>query len=527
KIDQSFVARLDAPGKQAEIVRTIVSLARALSMQVVAEGVENHLNRPEIIQARAQGQGSSTRYSETVKYNMMYTAVAVMKDGNLAGFVRISLPLQQIEANVSHLDRTLIWATLLATVFAVLLATWIASRTTRPLRELTGAAGQISNGDLESRIIPTTSDEVGQLTHAFNAMAGQLRSQIEALESERSKMAAVLQEMTDGVLIVNRQGQLQLINPAAEKMFGISGEQAQGRSLAEVLRHHQLMELWRSCVESGRTQVSPIEISSKNLYLQGVATPLGQALPGSTLLLFQNLTRLRQLETIRRDFISNISHELRTPLASLKALTETLQEGALEDPPAARRFLDRMETEVDALSLMVSELVELSRIESGKVPLQLESISPCDLLGSAVDRLRLQAERAGLAVSIACPQDLPPVLADPNRMEQVIVNLLHNAIKFTPSGGEIKAAATQQNGQVLFSVSDTGIGIPAFDLPRIFERFFKADRARSGGGTGLGLAIARHLVETHGGRIWAESAEGQGSTFYFSLPLAQPHEHEG
>ncbi|HEX9028320.1 MAG TPA: ATP-binding protein [Anaerolineales bacterium] len=488
--------------------------------------MENHLNRPEILQARAQGQGSSTRYSETVKYNMMYTAVSVLKNGSLVGFVRISLPLQQIEANVNHLNNTLIGATLLAMLIAVFLATWIASRTTQPLRELTEAARQISNGDLEGRIIPTTSDEVGQLTHAFNTMAEQLRSQIEALESERSKMAAVLQEMTDGVLIANRQGQLQLVNPAAEKMFGILSEHALGHSIAEVLRHHQLMELWRNCQTSGKTQVAVIEINAKGLYLQGVATPLGKALPGSTLLLFQNLTRLRQLETIRRDFISNISHELRTPLASLKALTETLQEGAMEDPPAAQRFLDRMETEVDALSLMVSELVELSRIESGKVPLQLEAISPCNLLDRAVDRLRLQAERAGLMLNVSCAQDLPPVLADQNRMEQVIVNLLHNAIKFTPAGGEIRASAVQQDNQIVISVSDTGIGIPAGDLPRIFERFFKADRARSGGGTGLGLAIARHLVEAHHGRIWAESVEGKGSIFYFTLPLAQGREQE-
>ena len=232
------------------------------------------------------------------------------------------------------------------------------------------------------------------------------------------------------------------------------------------------------------------------------------------------MTRQRQIETIRRDFISNVSHELRTPLAALKALAETLHTGALEDPPAARRFLEQMETEVDALNLMVSELLELSRIESGRVPIERKPTRPADIINPAFERLHLQAERAGLSVTVDCPPELPPVLADAARMQQVVVNLLHNAIKFTPPAGQIHLQAQLQEGSVLFSVRDSGIGISADDLPRIFERFFKADRARATSGTGLGLAIARHLVEAHGGKIWAESEPDKGSTFYVTLPLA-------
>jgi two-component system phosphate regulon sensor histidine kinase PhoR len=333
-------------------------------------------------------------------------------------------------------------------------------------------------------------------------------------------MAAVLQAMTDGVLIVDGHGEVQLINPAAESMFAVNRDQALGHSLAEVLRHHELIELWERCSEMGEAQAVAIEISSRRLYLQGIATPLGRSLPGNTLFVFQNLTRLHYLETVRRDFISNLSHELRTPLASLKALTETLQEGALDDPPAARRFLNRMELEVDALTQMVAELLELSRIESGRVPLKLKPTPAEDILAPALERLRLQAERSNLKVEIDCTADLPPVLADQGRLEQVVVNLLHNAIKYTPPGGEIFLKARFQDGSILFSVEDTGVGIPKEDLPRIFERFYKADRARSSSGTGLGLAIARHMVEAHGGRIWAESQEGAGSTFYFNIPLA-------
>jgi two-component system, OmpR family, phosphate regulon sensor histidine kinase PhoR len=486
--------------------------------------MENHIHRPEVIDALATGIGSSIRFSQTLGYRMIYTAVVIQPAGEPLGIARVAVPVIELERSVNRLQRALAGFTALTALISVVIATLIATRTTRPLRHLTQAAEQFFGGSTPGRQAPAGSDEIGKLTQAFNLMSVQIRTQIEALESERSKMAAVLSEMTDGVIIVDQQGYVQLINPAARAMFEVQNKEAVGHSLVETLRIHQLVELWQQCLKSGQPQIATLELSSRNLYLQGVATPLGESLPGNILMLFQNLTRLRRLETIRRDFISNISHELRTPLASLKALTETLQEGALDDPPAARRFLERMETEVDALSLMVSELLELSRIESGQVPLKLNSVSPCRLLSEAVDRLRLQAERSGLDVQVACREgDLPEVLADAGRLEQVLVNLLHNAIKFTPRGGQITVSAQPfppDNEQVQFSVQDTGIGIPAKDLSRIFERFYKTDRARSSGGTGLGLAIARHMVEAHGGRLWADSREGQGSTFFFTIPVA-------
>ena len=326
--------------------------------------------------------------------------------------------------------------------------------------------------------------------------------------------------MTDGVLIVDDEGIIQLSNPAIKKMLEMDDERLIDKSLAEVLRHHQFVELWHHAQKTKQIQSALIEISSKRLYVQCVAAPMETILPGNTLLLLQNLTRQHYLETVRRDFISNISHELRTPLASLKALTETLAEGAMQDQKVAKRFLQQMEVEVDSLSHMVSELLELSRIESGQVPLKLKEISPFEVLEQAVERLGLQAERGKLKIVVNCPEDLPTILADPPRIEQVVVNLLHNAIKFTPPGGSIELSARTQNQNVLFSIKDTGVGIPAEHLPRVFERFFKTDRARSSGGTGLGLAISRHLVEGHGGIIWVESKESEGSKFYFTIPQA-------
>jgi two-component system, OmpR family, phosphate regulon sensor histidine kinase PhoR len=471
-------------------------------------------------QAFASGQGSSTRYSSTVGYQMMYAAARIGSSEAPAGVVRIAVPLREVHSSLAHLRNALLGASLVTAILAVLLSTWIASRTTRPLRRLTEATAQLAAGDLSTQVIPSSRDEVGQLTHTFNAMSQQLQSHIQALETERSKLAAILAEMSDGVLIVDEQGWVQMINPAAQIMFGASTAAGHAYTLAELVRHYQLVDLWKRSQTSPEPQIDTIELGARRLYLQCVATQFGAALPGATLMLIQDLTRLRRLETVRRDFVSNISHELRTPLASLKALTETLLEGALDDPPAAQRFLLRMETEVDALSLMVSELLELARIESGRVPLQMRVCSACDVIADAVERLRLQAERSGLVLTIECETDLPRIIADPPRLEQVIVNLIHNAIKFTPAGGTIQVTARSKDGNILIIVKDSGVGIHGTDLPRIFERFYKSDRARSGGGAGLGLAIARHMIESHGGKIWAESSPGQGSTFFIRLPQA-------
>jgi two-component system phosphate regulon sensor histidine kinase PhoR len=335
------------------------------------------------------------------------------------------------------------------------------------------------------------------------------------LESERSRLATVLDQITDGVLITDAQGLIQFANPAAGRLFQTSNPL--NRSIAEVIRNHQMVEAWRRCQQTRQLQSASVELPTRHQYLQLVVIP-DQHSSGS-LLLVQDLTQIRRLETVRRDFISNLSHELRTPLASLKALTETLQDGALEDPPAARRFIDQIQIEVDALSQMVTELLELSRIESGRFSLDFRPVAPCTLLDSAGKRMMLQADRAGLQLQVECAEDLPFVQMDIQRMEQVLVNLIHNAVKFTRPGGEILLLAEAVPGEVRFAVRDTGIGIPAEDVPRIFERFYRVDKSRTGSGTGLGLSIAKHIVEAHKGRIWVESMEGQGSTFVFTLPI--------
>ena len=374
----------------------------------------------------------------------------------------------------------------------------------------------IADGEEPISELPEDILGLEDLSNAVKTLTLTLRVRTSVVETERARLATVLDQMTDGVLIADATGRVLFANPAVERLF--ETKDILGRTVVEVLRLHQLIEAWQRCQQTGELQTESIERPGRRQFLQLIAIP--DRGTGGSLLLVQDLTRVRRLETVRRDFISNLSHELRTPLASLKALTETLQEGALEDPPAARRFLKRIETEVDALTQMATELLELSRIESGQVPLEFRPVPASSLLLSATDRMRAQAERAGLVLRLAAPLDMTEVMVDPPRLEQVLVNLIHNAVKFTPPGGEVVLSAQIEGNFVRFSARDSGVGIPADDLERIFERFYKADRARSGGGTGLGLSISRHLVEAHGGKIWAESEEGQGSTFYFTIPIA-------
>jgi two-component system phosphate regulon sensor histidine kinase PhoR len=282
-----------------------------------------------------------------------------------------------------------------------------------------------------------------------------------------------------------------------------------------------LIELWKACSATGKQQVTTVETSPGRLFLQGIATPVTWGEKSSIMLIFQDLTRIHQLELVRKEFVSNVSHELRTPLSSMKALNETLQDTISEEPEVSQKFLKKMDQELDNLIQLVNELLELSRLESGRVPIDRQRVSPSVLLQSAEDHMKLQAERNGLEIMTIHNNVLPDVSADFTRIDQVFTNLIHNAIKFTPPGGKITLSAMQEEDQVVFTIEDSGIGISPEVLPRIFERFYKADRSRASTGTGLGLSISKHVIESHGGKIWAESVEGKGSKFSFSLPIIQ------
>lgn len=479
--------------------------------------MDNHLGRPEVQEALNTGKGISIRYSPEARDDVMYVAVPVTLDGRVVGIARVSLPLSQVEANVGCLRRTIWGAAGGVALLIGLLALLRIVPTIRAVRDLNDTVRRMTAGDLDARAFPRTDDEVGDLTRSFNQMAGQWERTVAKLEEERAQLTGLLNRMSDGVVITDGDGIVRLINPAAARMLNVAEMEALDRSFVQVVWDHRLVELWRQSREQKQEQVGLIEMGPRRPVFHVIVTPLEE---NAILVLLQDLTRLRELETVRRDFVSNVSHELRTPLATLKALVETLQEGALEDPRAARRFLEHIGAEVDRLDKLVGELLDLARIESGRAPMRLAPVAVADVVQPPVERLRPLAEQANLSLTVHLPPDLPPVLADVEQMQRVITNLVHNAIQFTPTG-EITVRAEQVGDEVVISVRDTGVGIPAEDLPRVFERFYKRGQGRWGGGTGLGLSIARHIVQAHGGRIWAESIEGRGSTFYVALPISQ------
>ncbi len=362
-------------------------------------------------------------------------------------------------------------------------------------------------------------DGIEKLVGSLNRLIAHFNHQTSILTNETIKRNSILKHMSDGIIIVNKDDNVEEFNLEAQRIFQIDETNALGLTLIEVARHHKIVELHRTCKNSHKQESITFETVPNKLFLNAIASPLQPPLQGYTLLVIQDLTRLRHLEMVRKDFVSNVSHELRTPIASIKALAETLSEGAIDDPQNARRFLGMMENEIDNITQMVQELLELSRIEAGKAILDRSAVHPKDLLLKGYERMQIQAERAGLIMEWDCSDQLPQVFADAAKIGQVMINLIHNAIKFSSPGSSITLKAIDNNSTVLFSISDKGIGIEPHNINRIFERFYKEDQARSGQGTGLGLAIAKHIVESHGGRIWAENNSPQGSIFLFTLPI--------
>ncbi len=472
--------------------------------------MENHAGRPEVAAALAGREGRVVRQSATLGRDLLYVAVPVRDADRIVGVSRVALPLVAVDALAGRLAASLLAGAVVAALAAIALSYFVTRAITRPIERIAEAAERGGGADLGDVQGP---EEVQRLAATLRRAAASVRDERHAAQAERDRLATLIDELGDAIFIVDADGRVELANAAAR---GSVGGDVIGRRLVEMIRDHEALEAIAGA-RDGRERVAIVDRSEPRRFLRVVVRPLAAA---QLLVVVQDLTNLRRLETMRSDFVANVSHELRRPITSLKAMAETLEEGALDDPTAARDFVERMHREIDGLAQLVNELLALARIESGSEPLLLERRSPESLLADCARRMGPLAARAGVALLVerAVAAD---VRADPGRVEQILANLVHNAVKFTPPGGSVRLEAEDQDGSVLFSVSDTGAGIDAADIGRIFERFYKADRARSGEGTGLGLAIAKHLVQAHGGRIEATSAgSGRGATFRFTLPSA-------
>ena len=533
---------LERDGSPANVKRIASEISRELGLRVTmisAEGkvqgdsglkdkelesVENHLYRPEVQQALAGGIGESRRFSTTLRTDMLYAAVAFGPEGHPSGVIRLAMPLGEIEKVSDHLKSTLIFSFFAA--FALIsIAGYAASLfISRPLREMSLFAGSMAAGDFSKRIDIRSEDEVGDLAAAFTDMAGQVKARMEDITSMRSRLEAVLLSMFDGVMVVDAGGNILLMNMPLKELLLVKGP-VEGRRPLEVVRNVEVQDIAERALKLA-TGVESREIS---VILDGERTLFVHATPvvrdGSTegaVLVFHDITGLRRLENIRKDFVANVSHELRTPISSIKGYAETLIEGALEDKDNAVDFLRIISSEAERLASLVNDLLDLSKIESGRIELELE---PCDIsliVRKALSGQAKQAAEAGVRVSAEIPEALPRILADEKMITQVLCNLLDNAVKYNERGGNVTVSAHDKGDLIEIGVSDTGSGIPAEDIPRIFERFYRVDKARSRelGGTGLGLSIVKHIVQAHGGDVTVSSVLGKGSTFSFTIPKA-------
>jgi two-component system phosphate regulon sensor histidine kinase PhoR len=482
--------------------------------------MENHSMRPEIKEALESGYGESIRYSTTLGEKMMYVAIMITDGQYNYGIARIALPITQVNELISSIRNSIILATIITALLIIIAMLIITRLTTRPVVELTRAARRIASGDFDYKITVGGNDESGQLARAFNEMLLKIKDMIEKISADRTELSTILENMTDGIIMTDGEGNVTLINSACKKMLNVEGKKIISKPLIEAFRDHQLDDVLKRCLNTGKQQATQFEPGTLKKYIQAVAIPINSSELNGVLILLQDLTELRSLQTMRRELIGNISHEFRTPLAGIKAMAETLQDGAINEPDTAKDFLNRIEAEIDRLTQMVSELTELSRIESGKVELKYEIVDINNLITEVLDQLNPQAERQNLVLKTRFNPGQLLVKADKERIRQVIINLVHNAIKFSLHGGAITAKTGKQVNMAVVEIADEGIGIAKDDLPHIFERFYKADKSRSRQGTGMGLAIAKHIVLAHGGSISAASEEGRGTTIRFTLPLA-------
>lgn len=497
--------------------------------------MDNHADREEVREALASGLGKSIRHSGTLDENMLYVAYAVHSEqtGQPVGVIRLAMSLSAVERNLDRMWMALALGLLAVFALAALVSYRVAHSITRPLERMTSAAKRMAAMDYTIRVPDAGRDEIGELGRALNAMSANLQDHMGEIRRNELHLQSVLDHMISGVVMIGPDGRIRVYNRSAELLLGSLARERVGRSYTEAKQQYELLQLIRAGFETGEPIHEELTVyypEERLLELHLVPIPMDDDIASGLLLVLQDVSAIRRLERMRSEFVANVSHELKTPVAAVKGFAETLLAGAVDDPETARSFLKIIHDESDRLNRLIGDILELSKIESRRSPLQFSPIDLRSFLERHLEFLGPEAAKKEIALELAVPEELF-IEADEDRLGQIVLNLLQNGISYTPEGGRVKVQAAivepgeDEDGEerVRIAVSDTGIGIPKKDLPRIFERFYRVDKARSrsSGGTGLGLSIVKHLVELHHGAIRVESTVGTGSTFIIELPLIQ------
>jgi len=502
-----------------------------------ARNMDNHASRPEVLEAKQNGVGRDIRTSDTVNQNMMYVALAIRPGSADSEIVRLALSISELERSIRELWFGLIIGLLILFVLAAAVSYRVALGLTRPLEQITRVAKRIKNQEYQARVTVKKQDEIGELGVAINAMADSLQEQMKRIRQKEGQLESVLDNMINGIVMIDRKGRVLLLNRMAEEVLGFSARELVGRHYAEAKQQYELAQI----IDEGlaRRQHLHDEITfyfpeERLLEINLVPVFLSVDEFAGVLLVLQDVSAIRRLERMRSEFVANVSHELKTPIAAVKGFAETLLGGAVNDPDTAKSFLQIIYDESERLNRLIGDILELSKVESRRVPLQFSPVELGTFMEKTVELLASEAARKNIRLESVVESGIY-VEADEDRLRQIVMNLLSNGINYTPEGGRVTLKIEPvQSGRtavgtdadydhVRIWITDTGIGIPKKDLPRIFERFYRVDKARSrsSGGTGLGLSIVKHLVELHKGTITVESTVGVGSTFLIELPVLQ------
>lgn len=486
--------------------------------------MDNHANRPEIAEAMAGGVGQSIRFSHTRRQNFMYVAIPLNDGGRLVGVLRTAVPFSRVQEALWTNKMHILLATSAVGLLGALASWGLSRRIARPLEHLRQGAHQYAQGDFEHRLRVSGADEIAELAQAMNHMAEQLDERIRTIVNQRNQQEAVLSSMIEGVIAVDAEKRIISLNRSAAHMLGLAADDVHGRGIETVVRNTALQEF----IDRSLDSPSPIEgefvlhaESEQTVQAHGAVLrdSVGNGL--GAVIVLNDVTRLRRLEQVRQDFVANVSHELKTPITSIKGFVETLLDGALANPEDARRFLEIVDKQAERLTAILEDLLVLSRTEAGArrkgIPLERSSLP--EVLNAAVTLCQPKAQARGIEIHCDCPNTLEARINAP-LLEQAVTNLIDNAVKYSDTGGFVHIATERENDEVVIRVQDHGVGIPPEHLPRLFERFYRVDKARSRnlGGTGLGLSIVKHIVQAHEGRVEVESTPGKGSTFSIHLP---------
>jgi len=487
--------------------------------------MDNHANRPEIARALTGETGKAIRYSKTLLQSMMYVAQPIKKNDTIVAVIRAAIPTTFIDRELKLIRLKIALGGLLIAVAAAGISLWISRRITRPIEAMKKSAGHFAGGDFSQRLEVPDSEEMAGLADSLNQMAAQLDNRIKTIISQRNEIETVLSSMREGVVAVDNKERIISMNHAAAALFECDPAKCQGKSIQEVVRNLPLQQFIHDAVSGRESHEDDIVLyhnGEKILNLKGSPLLDAGTKQSGTLVVINDVTQLRRLENMRKDFVANVSHEIRTPLTAIKGFVETLHRGSVDNPDEVERFLGIIQKHVDRLSSIVEDLLSLSRIEQeveGKT-IELKAGYVKDVFKSAIQICRSKAEEKKITVSPIFDEQLSARF-DATLLEQAVVNLLDNAIKYSEPESTIHLKVRHTNSEIRISIEDQGIGIAKKHLPRLFERFYRVDKARSRtmGGTGLGLAIVKHIAQAHGGNVTVESRPGKGSTFTIHLPI--------